>query len=132
MTTQHARGTFDIEMTPAPAELGGRVARHEFAKTWSGDLTGTGRGVMLSSGDPAGGDAGYVCIETVDGTLEGVTGGFCLQQFGQMLTNMPVLQYEIVNGSGTGGLAGIAGILSLTVDDEQHIYDLEYELDPIS
>ena len=38
--------TFTIDMAPAGALLDG-TNRLEFSKTWSGDLSGSGRGVML-------------------------------------------------------------------------------------
>ena len=38
------------------------------------------------------------------------------------------LLYEIVPGSGTGELKGIAGTLELEVVDGLHRYDLEYSL----
>jgi len=39
------------------------------------------------------------------------------------------LHYEVVPGSGTGGLAGVTGILHLDVgEDGTHRYELKYEL----
>jgi hypothetical protein len=63
-----AKGTFEVELTPGPAELGGAAARFDLAKTF-------------------------------------------------------------VPGSGEGELAGIAGKLDLTIEDDgTHRYALEYEL----
>jgi hypothetical protein len=58
-----ARGTFDIVITPSPAEVGAEVDRFDFTKTFGGDLDGTSGGVMLSCGDPGAGSAGYVAME---------------------------------------------------------------------
>jgi Protein of unknown function (DUF3224) len=128
MTTT-ARGTFDVTMTPGPPELDGAVARFELAKAFSGDLEGTGAGVMLSGGDPQAGAAGYVAIETVRGRLGDREGGFALQQFGMVHGGSQTLLYEVVPGSGTGALAGVTGALHLTVDDDgTHRYELEYDL----
>ena len=68
-----ARGTFDVTVTPQPPDDSG-IGRFDLAKTWSGDLTGTGHGQMLSAGDPAQGRAGYVALEVVEGTLHGRVG----------------------------------------------------------
>jgi hypothetical protein len=127
--TTTARGTFAVTVQPGAAELDGAVARSELSKTLTGDLTGTGRGLMLSAGDPQTGEAGYVAVETVRGRLAGREGGFALQQFGTMHAGARVLHHEVVPGSGTGGLAGITGTLHLEVDDDgTHRYALEYDL----
>ncbi len=68
--TSTARGTFEIAMTPGPAEIGGAVGRFDFTKAFRGDLDATGAGLMLSGGDPRAGKAGYVVIEKVSGQRE--------------------------------------------------------------
>jgi hypothetical protein len=124
-----ATGTFDVILTPGEPELGGAVGRLDFVKTFHGDLAGAGAGVMLSCGDPASGSAGYVAIETVDGELAGRSGGFALQQLGQMDRGQPTLRYEVVPGSGSGELTGITGTFELTIEDDgTHRYVLRYEL----
>ena len=126
-----ARGTFDINMAPGPAELDGAVSRFEFTKTFKGDLEGTSTGVMLSAGDPQRGSAGYVAVETVRAKLGDLEGGFAFQQFGTMLGGSQTLHYEIVPGSGERGLTGITGRLRLTIDDDgTHHYELDYDLSP--
>lgn len=127
--TETARGTFEVQVTPAGVELGGAVARFDLAKTFSGDLQAAGTGLMLSGGDPQEGSAGYVAIETVAGRLGGRSGEFALQQFGTMQGGAQVLHYEVVPGSGRGELATITGTLQLTIDaDGTHHYVLEYRL----
>ena len=124
-----ARGTFDVTMQPGPAELDGAISRFELSKTFHGDLQGTGSGVMLSAGDPQAGAAGYVAIETVQGSLGHRQGSFALQQFGTLRDGSQTLHYEVVPGSGTGGLNGVTGTLHLDVDEHgTHRYELEYEL----
>jgi hypothetical protein len=124
-----AKGTFEIEMTPGPPEIGGAVGRFEFTKNFHGDLEAAGAGVMLSSGNPQAGAAGYVAIETVDGHLGGRRGTFALQQFGTMQNGGQTLHYEVVPGSGHGELEGISGSLELTIDkDGTHSYELRYDL----
>ncbi|HEY5202560.1 MAG TPA: DUF3224 domain-containing protein [Acidothermaceae bacterium] len=124
-----AKGTFDVELTPGQAELDGTVNRFDFIKTFCGGLTGAGKGVMLASGDPQTGSAGYVAIETVDGQLGDRSGGFALQQSGRMHNGSQTLHYEVVPGSGHGALEGISGTFQLTIEDDgTHRYELEYEL----
>lgn len=123
-----AKGTFDIEMTPAAAELDGAVQRTEFTKTFHGDLNGTGAGLLLSVGNPQEGEAGYVAIETVAGQLAGRDGSFALQQLASMHAGAQSLRYQVVPGSGRDALAGITGTLLLTIDpDGTHHYALEYQ-----
>jgi hypothetical protein len=124
-----ASGTFDVSLVPGVAELDGAVGRFELTKRFHGDFDGTGTGVMLSAGDPQVGTAGYVAIETVKGRLGDREGGFAFQQFGTMSGGRQTLHYEVVPGSGYGELAGISGILRLTIDEDgTHHYELEYDL----
>ncbi len=124
-----AEGTFDVELTPGPAELDGAVARFELRKTFHGDLQGDGAGIMLSCGDPQAGAAGYVAIETVQGSLGDRHGSFALQQLGMMSGGTQSLHYEVVPGSGTGDLRGIAGTCHLTIEqDGTHRYELSYDI----
>lgn len=124
-----ARGTFDIQMTPSSPELAGFVDRFDFTKTSFGHLEAVGAGVMLSSGDPQKGAAGYAAIETVSGRLADQTGECALQQFGTMQGGSQTLHYEVVPGSGRGALGGFAGTSHLTIDEDgTHNYRLEYRL----
>ena len=124
-----AKGTFDVESTPGPAELDGAVARFELHKSFRGDIEGEGAGVMLSCGNPQAGAAGYVAIETVRGRLGDRRGSFALQQLGMMSSGTQTLHYEVVPGSGTGGLQGIAGTFHLDIEqDGTHRYELRYDI----
>lgn len=123
-----ATGTFEIERQSAPPEADGALARHDFTKTFAGDLEGTGVGLMISAGDPAAGAAGYVAMEVVTGRLDGRRGSFALQQYGTMGARGQRLEYDVVPGSGEGELEGILGRLQLSVEDGLHRYVLEYEL----
>lgn len=127
---QQARGTFTVDLTPSASEVDGAIYRFDLTKIWTGDLTGTGAGIMLSGGDPAAGNAGYVASEVVRGTVHGREGTFLLQQFGQLADGGETLHYEVVRGSGTGALAGISGVMDLQIDDAGvHHYELNYSLD---
>ena len=72
--THHAHGTFTVKMaplTPGPAE---GLGRFSIDKEIHGDLEATSKGEMISGGDYKLGEAGYVAIELVTGTLAGKKG----------------------------------------------------------
>lgn len=126
MSDHTARGKFEIEMTPAAGVLEG-TGRFDFVKTWTGDLVAEGVGAMFSAGDPATGAAGYVAIETVQGSLCGREGGFALLQRGLMGSEGMSLEYTIAPGSGTGDLTGIRGTLDLDASNG-HAWELSFQL----
>jgi hypothetical protein len=107
--------TFTVELTPGNALLED-TGRFDLTKEWSGDIVGTSQGVMLSSGDPGTGAAGYVALERFVGTVGSATGTCVLQQLGSMVDGQPVLRYQVVPGSGTDGLAGLLGQVDLVID----------------
>ena len=109
--------TFTINLSPGDALLEG-TGRFNFTKQWFGDIVGTSQGVMLSSGDPGAGTAGYVALERFVGTVGTATGACCFQQFGTMVDGQQVLRYEVVPGSGADGLAGLSGRVGLVVDED--------------
>ena len=131
MTTIHAAGTFEVKLLPqslADAESG--LGRMSIDKVFSGDLQGTSKGEMLSALTAVKGSAGYVAIERVTGALQGRSGGFMLQHLGTMTRGAPTLTVLVVPDSGTEGLAGIAGSLSINITDGKHFYTLDYTLPP--
>lgn len=126
--SQHARGTFTVKMQPlssAPAE---GLMRLSMNKEIHGDLEAASQGEMISAGDPKIGEAGYVAIERVMGTLAGKSGSFVLQQSATMHAGGFDLRVTVTPGSGTGELTGIAGTFTITIANGQHSYDLEYTL----
>ena len=124
-----AHGTFTVELVPGRAELDGLVSRMDFTKTFEGDLAAASRGFLVRAGDPRAGAAGYVAIETVEGRLHDVAGGFALQQSGTMDSGEQTLEYRIVPGSGSGALERISGRLELTIEpDGTHRFVLRYQL----
>jgi Protein of unknown function (DUF3224) len=118
---------FIIDMKPAEPVLDS-TGRFDFTKAWSGGVEGTGRGVMLSGGDPQQGDAGYVAFEMFEGSIDGHRGTVLFQQFGSMHAGNYALRYEIVPGSGTGDLEGILGEVDLKIDDGHHNVTLRYRI----
>jgi hypothetical protein len=126
--THHAHGTFTVSvkpLTPAPAE---GLARYSIDKVITGDLEATSKGEMFSGGDPKAGEAGYVAIEVVTGTLAGKHGSFALQHSATMDKNGPKMTVIVVPGSGTGELKGIAGTFTIKIEGGVHSYELEYTL----
>ena len=90
--TNHARGTFDVKVSPqAPEEKVGdpTVGRMALDKQFHGDLEATSKGQMLAVGTEVKGSAGYVAMERVAGTLKGHTGTFALQHSGTMTRGTP-------------------------------------------
>jgi hypothetical protein len=131
--TNHARGTFDVKVSPQPPEekVGDpTVGRMALDKQFHGDLEGTSKGQMLAVGTDVKSSAGYVAMERVVGTLKGHTGSFALQHSGTMTRGTPSLTITVVPDSGTGDLAGIAGSMSIVIADGKHSYDFEYTLGP--
>ncbi|WP_040162839.1 DUF3224 domain-containing protein [Microbacterium gorillae] len=128
MSTHETSATFTVEMTPAPG-LFPQSGRFDVVKEWTGGVRGSGVGVMLSAGDPRTGAAGYVALETVDGSIDGRAGTFALSQQGTMTATGQTLAYAVVPGSGTGELTGLTGTVELTVDeDDTHRVVLHYAL----
>lgn len=127
---RHAVGTFTVTVTPADpeaVEAGLGLSRYTLAKTFAGDLTGTGLGQMLAGGVSAG-TATYVALERVVGRLDGREGAFLLAHRGDMGPDGFSLSITVVPKSGTGALAGLAGDFGPTITDGVHHYDLAYRL----
>jgi hypothetical protein len=128
----HATGTFDVKLTPVPFDDkpgDAALGRMLLDKQFHGDLEGTSRGQMLSAGTGAkGSSGGYVAIERVTGKLNGREGSFVLQQSGTMTRGTPQLSITVVPDSGTGQLVGLAGMMTIKIDNGKHSYDFEYTL----
>lgn len=127
-----ARGAFEVKVESAK-ESGfaeASLARLQLHKTYLGDLAGTGEGQMLSAGAPATGNAGYVALESVSGALGGRKGSFVLLHRGTLNGGAMDLAIEVVPGSGTGDLKGLAGRMSIEIKDGKHFYAFTYTLPP--
>lgn len=128
-----ASGKFEVKLNPldpyAEGADGVSLGRMSINKTFTGDLQATSRGEMLSAMTPEKGSAGYVAIEQVLGTLSGRKGGFVFQHFGTLNQGKDHLLVEVVPGSGTEGLQGLAGSMTILIKDGQHSYEFEYELE---
>lgn len=128
---RQARGTFVVKTMPLPPDTatnGTNIGRWSLDKQYEGDLVAASTGEMLGAGQPAAGTAGYVAIEQVNGTVDGLAGTFALQHFGTMSNGDFSLDIRIVPASGTDGFEGIAGTLQITQKDGTHSYSLDYTL----
>ena len=129
--THHARGTFDVTITPQPSDAyadGAALGRMTLDKTFRGDLDATGRGQMLTALTPVKNSAGYVAIERVTGTLGGRRGTFVFQHSGTMERGAQRLTLTVVPDSGTEELAGLAGAMTIQIANGVHAYAFAYTL----
>jgi hypothetical protein len=127
----HARGTFEVQITPLPADAyadAATMGRMLLDKQFSGEITGTGKGQMITGMGAGTGSAAYSAIERVSGSVNGRSGTFMLQHTGIMHDGKQDLTITIVPASGTGELTGLAGTLALTIEGKVHRYDLSYTL----
>ncbi len=102
-------------------------------KRYSGDLAGEGRARLLTcQADPADRSlgAGYVASERISATLDGREGTFVLHHWGAVAPGVPPRTGgHVVPGSGTGGLAGLAGEIEIAVaPGGTHTLRLDYAI----
>ncbi len=143
--TMHAQGTFTVDvhpLTPTPAP---GITRFSINKQIHGDLEATTQGEMFAAGDFAKGNAGYVAIEVVTGTLrpnrsntdiindihphdptQDKHGTFALQHTATMDSSGPKMTVIVVPGSGTGDFTGITGTITIIITPGRHDYKFDY------
>lgn len=130
--TTHARGTFDVKVTPDSQVDNDRspgFGRLRLDKIFHGHLVATSVGEMLAAGTAVQGSAGYVALERVTGSLNGRAGSFVLQHSGSMQGASMQLAISVVPDSGTDQLTGLSGTMRIVIAaDGTHSYDLEYRL----
>ena len=127
----HAAGTFEVKLTPQPADpavAGAEISRFLLEKQFHGGLEATSQGQMLAFGGAQKGSGGYVAIERVTGTLDGRTGSFALQHSGRMQPGATQLSIAVIPGSGTGQLAGLAGSMNIVIEAGKHSYTFDFTL----
>lgn len=130
--TKHASGTFEVKLTPQKPDSkeadASNLGRMSIGKQFHGEMEGTSSGEMLSAMGEVKGSAGYVAMERVTATLYGRKGTFVFQHSGTMTRGTPQLSVTVVPDSATGELAGLAGALSIRIEDGKHFYEFEYTL----
>ena len=130
--TMHARGAFDVKLTPKPADTNpdrASLGQMSLDKQYHGDLDAIGAGEMLTGMGTVKDSGVYVAVERVTGALNGRRGSFIVSHIGTMTRGAQQLSITVVPDSGTDQLTGITGKMSITIDkDGKHFYDLEYAL----
>jgi Protein of unknown function (DUF3224) len=110
------------------------IARATFTTEWAGDIAGTSTCWLLLAyvdGDPdkpetlVGPYSGY---ELVTATLGERSGTFVLSAGGDHRGGVARTDVTIVDGSGTGDLAGISGSGSYAAEAMEYTLDLDYTL----
>lgn len=119
-----AVGGLDVPETAAPAGIAAMV------KTFAGELSGRSVTWFVGGLNTATGAGTYVAVESFEGTLGDRSGSF---GFVHAASTHGSDRYDehftVVPDSGTGGMAGISGRGSLTVDEDgTHRVVLEYAL----
>ena len=125
--TPKATGTFVVKLTPqecSEATLG----RLAIDKRFEGDLEATSKGEMLAAATEVKSSAGYVALERVSGALHGRSGTFVLQHSGTMDRGTPQLTIAVVPDSGTGGLTGLQGTMTIEIAGGVHAYTFDYRI----
>jgi hypothetical protein len=128
---RRATGSFEVSLQPLPnteVTADNQFGRMLLNKKFSGDLTASARGQMLTAMTGVKGSAGYVALDHVTGELDGRKGSFVLQHSGSMNRGVPTLSIMVVPDSGTGELAGLSGTLSINIIDGKHFYDFIYSV----
>ncbi|MCW5724851.1 MAG: DUF3224 domain-containing protein [Maricaulaceae bacterium] len=125
-----AAGEFDVAVILEVEGDDGGPDRYRLEKTYHGGMSGPAAGEMLGVSHPDAGAGAYVAIERFEGVLDGRAGGFALVHRGVMDESGQELSMTIAPGSGTGGLAGISGRMTLTPAQTpgRRGYELEYTL----
>lgn len=123
-------GKFDVRIHPLEDEFGNvhKVPeRMSVDKQYFGGLKGTGKGQMLSHRTTEQGSAGYVAVEVIKAEIDGKSGSFVVQHSGIMDKGEKALSIQVIPDSGTGGLLGIFGHMSIEVINGQHFYQFNYD-----
>jgi len=124
----HAKGPFDVKITPQESAPDAAVARMLLYKEFHGDLEAIAHGEMMAAGEPLTGAGVYVAIDRVTGTLHGRSGSFLMAHRGVRNADGQELSIVIVPGSGTGQLTGITGTVGIEIAGKEHFYSVEYEM----
>ena len=128
-----ATGTFTVKMAPQEAtDVGDGVNLGRFSneKVFSGSLSATSKGTMLTATTSTAGSAGYVLIERVEGTLGGKKGSFVFQHSSTLDRNAPTQSIVVVPDSGTGELRGLRGSMVIEIVGGEHRYKFDYQWVP--
>jgi Ni,Fe-hydrogenase I small subunit len=123
----NAHGDFEVKLVPQSA-ADALIGRMSIDKQFHGDLEATSKGEMLAFMTSIKGSAGYVAMEQVTGALNGRSGTFVLQYSGTMARGDQQQSVTVVPDSGTDGLKGLAGKMTIIIANGKHSYDFDYDL----
>ena len=124
----HAKGSFDVKLTPQESPADALVARMLLYKEFHGDLEAIAHGEMMAAHEPLTGAGVYVALDRVTGTLQGKSGSFLMAHRGIRNADGQELSIVIVAGSGTGQLTGIRGTVGIEIVGKEHFYSVEYDV----
>ena len=124
----HAKGPFDVTITPQETAADASVARMLLYKEFHGDLDAIAHGEMMAAHEPLTGAGVYVALDRVTGTLHGRSGSFLMAHRGIANADGQQLDIVIVPGSGTGQLTGITGSVGIEIEEKKHFYTIDYTL----
>lgn len=108
----HATGTFTVsawdESTYEELDGGAKLTKASVAFGFGGDLAGAGswQAVMCYGAD---GSATFTGMQRTSGSLHGRDGSFVLRADGTFRDGTARTSWQVIDGSGTGGLAGLRG-----------------------
>jgi len=133
MTTQTVSGTFAMktwnEADYTAKDALPRLATVEAADTFSGAIEADAvvRYTIIYITESAG---SFVGMRTFTGAVDGRDGSFTVRELGTFEGTTVTSQFEVVEGSGTGALAGLSGSGSFTAvhGEDTYPYTFEYTL----
>jgi hypothetical protein len=132
MTMAHAQGTFTVaswdENTYAELDGNGKLTRATVTFDFAGEVQGQGTwdAVMCYRDD---GTAVFTGMQRMVGQIGGRSGGFVLRADGTFAGGEARSVWEVVEGSGTGELAGLRGAGSAVATSEPPgTFSFDYEL----
>ena len=104
------------------------MTRTVVKKTFTGALVGSSVADLLTC-ESESGSAGYLAMERLEGTLDGLAGTFVIQHGGiyDATTGKATPYGAIVPGSATGELAGLRGSAEYRHDEQGAMLTLHYE-----
>lgn len=126
-----AKGPFDVKLSPqtlSAQSADPKLGRMAIEKQYHGDLEATAKGEMLTVASEMKESGVYVAVERVTGTLQGCRGSFSMHHTGIMNRGTPELKIAVVPDSGTDQLRGLAGAMTVKIDNGKHSYEFDYTL----
>jgi hypothetical protein len=124
----HAKGTFEVKLTPQEDKSGAIVGQMTIDKQFHGDIEGSSKGLMIMASTSVSGSAGYVALERVEASVNDRNGTFYLQHNGIMNRGEGTLTVVVIPDSGTNQLTGLSGSLKITIENGKHFYEFDYEI----